>query len=248
MKLSLFLLVVCILFPGCKESAIDHPEFERYFRQYNVEGSFLLYDLRNDSYTYYNLERCKKPFIPASTFKIFNSLVALETGVIKDETVVLPWNGVHRATAAWNQDQDMTAAIKNSTVWFYEELARRIGEKNMQRSISLVRYGNMNIAGGIDMFWLTGKLRISQMEQIQFLKRLYTEELPFSPRTMQIVKKILIQEETPLYTPSCSPQPVLALSVLFFATNIESENPDESLFPGARIAITRQILQDLQLL
>jgi len=170
MKLSLFLLLACGLFSGCTESAIDHPEFERYFRQYNVGGSFLLYDLRNESHTYYNLERCKKQFIPASTFKIFNSLVALETGVVKDETVVLPWDGVHRATASWNQDQDMAAAIKNSTVWFYQELARRIGEKNMQRYISLVHYGNMNIAGGIDMFWLTGKLRVSQMEQIQFLR------------------------------------------------------------------------------
>jgi len=248
---------------SCNDSTLDHPEFERYFRQYNVKGSFILYDLQHDAYTYYDLERCKERFIPASTFKIFNSLVALETKAVQDENIVLPWDGVRRAVPTWNQDQDMKAAIKNSTVWFYQELARRIGKDTMQQYINLVQYGNKNIGGGIDMFWLTGQLRISQMEQIQFLVHLHKEDLPFSRHTMETVKRILIQEETPTYTfrakTGWGEQDGKNIgwyvgyieregNVFFFATNIESENSDESLFPGARIAISRQILQDLALL
>ena len=263
MKALLRLVCMSTIVLSCNESTLDHPEFERYFRQYSVEGSFVLYDLQNDAYTYYNLERCKEQFIPASTFKILNSLVALETGVVQDENTVLPWDGVRRAPAAWNQDQDMKAAIKNSTVWFYQELARRIGTKRMQQYVSQARYGNMNIAGGIDMFWLTGQLRISQMEQVQFLVRLYKEDLPFTRHNMEMVKKILVQEETPVYTlrakTGWGEQDGKNIgwyvgyieregNAYFFATNIESENPDESLFPGARTAISRQILQNLGLL
>lgn len=258
---SLFRLVCALmLVPGCTDSVREQPEFERYFREHHVEGSFLLYDLQNDAYTCYNPDRCKEGFTPASTFKIFNSLVALETGAVKDENEIISWDSVRRAVPAWNQDQDMKAAIRNSTVWFYQVLARRIGETTMRDFITRVRYGNMNIDGGIDRFWLTGDLRISPMEQIQFLRRLHAEDLPFSSRTIRIVKRILIQEETPVYTlrakTGWGTQNGKDIgwyvgyieregNTFFFATNIESESADETAFPAARTAITREILKRL---
>src|SRR5690606_21044420 len=134
-------------------------------------------------------------FIPASTFKIFNSLVALEAGAVASEEEVLEWDGVERGWDAWDQDHSMRSAIRVSAVWFYQELARRIGETRMQQYLREVRYGNQTMDGAIDDFWLSGGLRITPLEQVDFLVRLARNDLPFSDRTMAILRDILILEE-----------------------------------------------------
>ena len=98
--------------------------FKKYYDDYGVEGCFLLYDLNDNILISYNPERCSERFIPASTFKIFNSLVALETGIVEDEKVIIKWDSVKRFYDKWNQDLDMRKAFKFSAVWFYQELAR----------------------------------------------------------------------------------------------------------------------------
>jgi beta-lactamase class D len=173
------------------------PELEKYFQGAN--GAFVLYDLNNNRYIRYNPERCAQGFIPASTFKIINSLIGLETGVIPDENYVIKWNGTPYEVPAWNQDHTLKSAIKNSVVWYYQELARRGGKEKMQQYVDAVGYGNKDISGKIDTFWLEGGLRISADEQVEFLKRLYQDKLPFSPRSMKIVKEILVLEKTESY-------------------------------------------------
>lgn len=177
----------------------ERPDFAKYFQQAGVKGTFLLYDLNKNQYLVYNSNRANTRYVPASTFKIFNSLVALETGVAKDENDVIKWDGVIRAIPQWNQNHTMKTAIKVSAVWFYQELARRIGEKRMQNYINLANYGNRDISGGIDKFWLQGDLRISPKEQIDFLVKLHNNKLPFSTRAIAIVKNILIAEQTEDY-------------------------------------------------
>lgn len=177
----------------------EHAEFGTFFADAGVEGSFTLYDARNNRYLLWNPERSATAFIPASTFKIFNSLVALETGVIKDENEEIEWDGVERQIPAWNRTHTLRSAIQHSVVWFYQELARRIGQERMQAWIDSVGYGNQDISGGIDRFWLDGGLRISPEEQIAFLIRLKNNDLPFSQRTMDIVKDIMILERTEDY-------------------------------------------------
>jgi beta-lactamase class D len=95
---------------------------------------------------------------------------------------------------------DMKSAMKVSCVPYYQELARRVGDARMQEMVILLNYGNKDISGGIDEFWLTGSLSISQVEQIDFLRRLCGSELPVSLRSMEITKKIMLQEETPEFT------------------------------------------------
>ena len=153
-------------------SSLSVVDLGTYFAKYHVQGSFLLFNSKEDSYVAYDTARCRQRFIPASTFKIFNSLVALETGVIPDEHYVMKWDSTVRRVPAWNKDQDMAEAIRNSTVWYYQEIARRVGQQRMQRYIDLEHYGNMDISGGIDQFWLRGGLRISQFEQIDLLRNL----------------------------------------------------------------------------
>jgi beta-lactamase class D len=131
---------------------------------------------------------------PCSTFKIPNSLIGLETGVIPDASFVLPWDGVHRSRDEWNRDHDLRSAMKESVVWYYQELARRVGPERMQKWVSAFHYGNEDLSGGIDRFWLGSSLRVSPDEQVDFLGRLHAGELPVSPRSIAIVKEILLQD------------------------------------------------------
>ena len=156
------------------------PELEVFFGGF--KGAFVLYDLNSNQYTRYNPERCAEPFIPASTFKIMNSLIGLDTGVIPDENYVIKWDGTQNVIPSWNQDHTLKTAIQNSVVWYYQELARRVGKEKMQYYVDAAHYGNQNISGQIDTFWLEGGLRISADEQVEFLKRLYKGDLPFSQR------------------------------------------------------------------
>jgi beta-lactamase class D len=238
----------------------ERPDFGKYFQQAGVKGTFLLYDLKQDRYLVYNPQRANTSFIPASTFKIFNSLVALETGVIKDENEVIKWDGVKRKFPEWNKDQTMRSAIAGSVIWFYQELARRIGQEQMQHYINLANYGNRDISGGIDQFWLTGGLRISPKQQIDLLVKLYQNQLPFSQQTMAIVKDIIINEKTNDYTLrgktgwgwEFTPQVGWYVGYLergdrvyFFALNVDINKPEDI---KARIAITKSILRSMGLL
>jgi beta-lactamase class D len=191
--------LVCSQASAARRNWREMPRWKTYFTAAEVDGTFLLYDLKADEYSAYNSARARTQFIPASTFKIFNSLVALELGTIRDAEEILSWDKVSRDSPAWNHDQNMREAIANSTVWFYQELARRAGEKRMQRFINQVGYGNKNISGGVDRFWLDGRLRISAEEQVKLLEKLYRNELPFSQRSIDITKDILINEKTDNY-------------------------------------------------
>ena len=195
-----FLIAIILVLSGCRNeetsSIVLRADFRPLFEAHQVEGSILIYDLREDTFTGYNAERFETAYVPASTYKIFNSLVALETGVLADENEVIPWDGKERAWDMWNQDHTLRSALKYSAVWFYQEVARRVGEERMQHYVDAAGYGNQDISGGIDMFWLGGGLRITSAQQIDILRRLYHDELSFSQRTMDIVKDIIVLEET----------------------------------------------------
>ena len=178
-----------------KSRWIEKPQWQRHFQEAKVNGSFLLLDWKNNRYLVFNRKRANTRYLPASTFKILNSLVALETQAVRDENEILRWDGVDKGLAAWNRDHSMKSAIQSSAVWFYQEMARRIGQNRMQRFVRAARYGNQNIGGGIDRFWLDGGLRISSQEQIRFLVKLHENKLPFSRRSHDIVKSILVQPD-----------------------------------------------------
>jgi beta-lactamase class D len=130
--------------------------------------------------------------LPASTFKIPNSLIALETGVVEDpDKDVFKWDGVTRSIEAWNKDHTLRSAIAASAVPVYQEIARRIGQERMQKYVDLFEYGNRDIGGGIDQFWLTGNLRIDPMQQVDFVDRLRRGVLPVSKRSQDLVRDIL---------------------------------------------------------
>ncbi len=231
------------------------PELGEYFQGFT--GAFVLYDLSGNRTIRYNPERCAARFLPASTFKIMNSLIGLETGVIPDEAYVIKWDGTKYGVPAWNQDHTLETAIRNSVVWYYQELARRVGKERMQHYVDVTGYGNRDISGQIDTFWLEGGIRISAEEQVGFLKRLYESDLPFSQRSMDIVKDILVLEKTASYQLSGKTGSVQRVSphvgwfvgyleagdkVYIFAANVGDGDGNKAQ------EITRNILQGLGLL
>jgi beta-lactamase class D len=140
-----------------------------------------------------------RPYSPASTFKIMNSLVALETNIAPDENMMIQWDGITRWKSDWNKDMDMREAFKVSSVPYYQELARRIGEVEMQKWLDTVKYGNRRIGPKIDEFWLNDTLKISADEQVGLMKKLYFDKLPFSQRALRIVRSLMLQEDTDEY-------------------------------------------------
>jgi beta-lactamase class D len=173
-------------------------DLSHHFRALGAEGTFVLHDLAADRVVVYKPKRARQGFLPASTFKILNSLIALETGALRDEHEVIAWDGVDRGDW-WNGDQAMTRAFQRSTVWFYQEVARRIGEARMREWVRRVGYGNADIGGGIDRFWLEGDLRISAEGQVDLLRRLHSDSLPFSERSQEIVRRVMLMEEAEGY-------------------------------------------------
>jgi len=196
--------------------------------------------------------------IPASTFKVLNSLIALETGVIDDDTTIIKWDSVDRLYAAWNVDHTLRTAIKYSAVWFYQELARRIGSDKMEYFVELVNYGNNDVSGPIDSFWLKGPLMISPKEQVDFLVELYHGDLPFSEWVIETVKDIMVLERSEDYILRGKTGWAMNSgntgwfvgyieregNVYFFANCIQADNAG-ARFPEARVVIAKKILGEL---
>ncbi len=200
MRILYGLLIISSLFYSCSINNLNiDDDLKTYFDKYKVTGSFALFDNAQGHFTIYDSANYRKRFTPASTFKIVNSLIGLETGRITDENMVIPWDGVTRSFPDWNQDLTMTKAFEYSCVPYYQEVARRIGRDTMQFWLDTLAYGNKNCSGSIDSFWLNNNLQISPDEQLGLVKKLYFEQLPFQKRTQQIVKKVMLRESTELY-------------------------------------------------
>lgn len=269
MRKTILAIFVSILLYGCSgTSVVPEPtpevraDLAKYFNAYHVEGAFVLYDLNANHTIRYNPQRCAEQFLPASTYKIVNALIALETGIAPDANYVIKWNGQQYPVTEWNHDQTLRSAMQYSVVWYFQELARREGQETIQKYIDKIGYGNRSIGGSANAFWLDGNLRISADEQINLLVRLYKDDLPFSRRNVEIVKGILVREKNDAYTlrakPGSTTQNDIAFGwyigyiekdsdVYFFATNISSPTSNPQ-FSEAREAITRNILKELGIL
>jgi beta-lactamase class D len=164
----------------------------KHFADAGTEGTFVGYKVDDYLVIASDAERSGQAKLPASTFKIPNSLIALETGVVEDpDKDVFKWDGVKRSIEAWNKDHTLRSAIAVSAVPVYQEIARRVGEGRMQKYVDLFEYGNRNIGGGIDQFWLTGDLRIDPVQQVDFVDRLRRGVLRISKRSQDLVRDIL---------------------------------------------------------
>jgi beta-lactamase class D len=172
-----------------------HKKLAEIFVNADATGTFVLFDLTANRFTYHDKHRAETRFIPASTFKIPNSLIGLSTGAVSSVDEVLPYGGEPQSFKSWEQDMGLREAIKISNVPVYRELARRIGLERMQENISRIDYGNNEIGAVVDLFWLNGPLKISAVEQSRFLARLAKGELNFPAETQQAVRDIITLDQ-----------------------------------------------------
>lgn len=235
----------------------------------DVEGSITLYHLESETWQYSDSLDAMKETLPASTFKIANSAIALETDAISNEHEILKWNGRENTffgsrIEAWNEDINMKKAFETSAVWFYVELAKRIGREIYREYLNEISYGNNDLTEPGDDFWNFGKFGVSPVNQIQLLINLHRKELPFSDSTIQIVREMMLLESTDLYDlfgktgwTKTNKEDIgwwigfveKERDTWFFATRITkslaTDNPD---FSACRMTITRSVLNDAGIL
>lgn len=156
-------------------------------------GTFVLYDEGADRYTVVNKAQSEIRRTPCSTFKIFHALIGLDVGVLDrdDAKTLMRWDGKPSSVEAWNRDQTLASAMRNSVVWYFRRVATGIGERRMQLALDRIGYGNRDISGGLSRFWLQSSLKISPREQVDLLHSLYTGSLPFAAGDVDIIKRNL---------------------------------------------------------
>ena len=164
-----------------------------------AEGTMVLQNLKNDKVFIYDKQRSKVRYTPESTFKVANALIGLQTKAVSDEYEVKRWDGLIREFEDWNRDHTLASAMRHSVIWYYQAMARDIGAEDMQQYVNRIDYGNHDISGGIDQFWLDSSIRISAREQVQFIENLVEEKLPIEKQHMRTVKRIMINEEADSY-------------------------------------------------
>lgn len=191
-KLFLIISIVCSLYA-------EDTYLTKLFESEKIKGTMVIESLDAQEQYVHNDERAKLPLLPASTFKIPNTLIALEEGVVNASSIIV-WDKVERSMRAWNQDQNLRSAFKSSCVWCYQYFARNIGLDKYNDYLKKLHYGNEKTGFDVERFWLDGSLRISAYEQISFLKRLYRNELPFKPEHIALLKSIMIDEQKNDYT------------------------------------------------
>ena len=243
----------------------ENAKFQTILDSADLRGTIVIFNPQENTYTSNNYHWADSGFLPASTFKIPNTLIALETGVLRDENTVLKWNGEQHWNENWNKDLTLKEAFHASCVPCYQEIARKIGVERMNKYLKSFDYPEMFVdSSNIDMFWLNGKGRITPMEQITFLKTFNEGGLPMKAETYTKAKKIFIREENKNYTLSgktgwSSGENIengwfvgfveTKENVYYFATNVEPKgNRPENEYYGARIEVTIAALQALSII
>lgn len=197
MKRLLILTAILCTIQAHASEWIKSSEIEELFKAAHAQGTFVLYDVEADQFVGYDRIRAETRFVPASTYKIPNTLIGLSVGAVDNVDEVLPYGGHHQPFKAWEKDMGLRDAIAISNVPIYQELARRIGPERMREGVSKIGYGNQDIGPNtsIGTFWLVGPLKISALEQTKFLAKLAKETLPFSQDQQKKVREIITLEQ-----------------------------------------------------
>ena len=191
---------VAIFISSCTyNKAKINNDLKKYFDSVNVEGSFSFMNNQSGEITLYNMTLDTQRVLPASSFEIINTLIGVQTGRITDEKTVIPWNGKTSTHPEWDKDLTLKEAFQASAVPYFQEIARRIGHDTMKLWVDSLQYGNKDISGPVDSFWLNNHLKISPDEQLGLMFRLYFDKLPFQKYAQEIVRKLMLEEDNTLF-------------------------------------------------
>lgn len=248
---------------------IVRQDFKAYFDNCNVDGSVVIFDHSKQQWVISDTVSIRQETLPASTFKVINLLIALETKVISDENEIVKWVGSTDTVKYGYRPEiyrDMTVkeAFEISAGWVFVELAKKIGKENYKKYLRICQYGNLDLSQTDADFWNFGAFAISPVNQVAFLKKFYEGKLPFSARNIDIVKSVLVSEQHEDYT-------IYAKTgwtreggintgwwvgfverngaVYFFATCLlQDRKYNSDSFGSCRKEITKAVLKDLNIL
>jgi beta-lactamase class D len=266
MRKSVIILITLIL---GNQLVYSQNDISKPFKECGIKGSITIYNYNTKEWISSDTADSQYPTLPASTFKILNTLIALETGVIPDENEIIKWPGCTDTVKYGYRpeiyhDMSIKEAFKYSAGWVFVELAKRIGKDKYLKYLNECNYGNKDISVNDDDFWNFGNLAISPRNQIEILIGVYEETLPFKKQYFSILKNMMIDEQTDRY--------ILRAktgwtrdggkdigwwvgyverddNVYFFATRLMKErkvlNPD---FGNCRKKITKSILKQMRII
>lgn len=193
------LLLNCVGNPKKPEN--QHTE-RTYFE--GQKGCFLLYNMKTKKFeTVIGEETCRERFVACSTFKVPLAVMAFDSGVLKDENQVLKWDGVKGFLESHNHDHNAKTWMRDSVVWFSQRITPQLGKEKIEKYLHSFHYGNEDFSGGITQAWLVNPsdkdpaIKISAYEQVEFMKNLWTDQLPVSKRATRITREITYLETSP---------------------------------------------------
>ena len=260
MKFKLILLISII------SNSTLAQNLNNYFSEANVKGSISIFDLGKDKWIHSDYTLAKEGTLPASTFKIINTLIGLEEGIINGKNDTMKWDGEPKLfknfeVPNWNKDNDLEMAFKNSTIWYFEEISKRLKKRKYRKYLRRNKYSNRKNRNGNGYdFWNYGELEVTPIEQLKLLFKLYQNELNFDIKHQELVKELMIEKQNTNFilrskTGWCYDKIDIGWyigyieikdNVIFFATRIEKELSEELKgFSKSRKSITRDIIYDL---
>lgn len=264
MRFLIAMMASVVLFTACTSNNVrEDKALKKFFEQEGVTGNFGMFDNGHGQFTIYDLAAFSdSTYLPASTFKIVNSLIGLETGVLKNDSAVIEWNGLPSSRPQCDTNLIMREAFRRSCVPWYRELARRIGKPTMQRYLDTLGYagkkGRFVLQNNLDTFWLSNEAKVTGDEQLGLVKKLYFDKLPFQKRAQSLVKKMMLWENNANYqlsykTGMGNTQQGTTIGWVigwieenqhpyFFSLLVESRNPSTDI-PAVRMNILKNILK-----
>ncbi|MEP7051673.1 MAG: penicillin-binding transpeptidase domain-containing protein, partial [Pseudomonadota bacterium] len=240
------------------------PSAVRLFADEQISGAMAMFDTKSNQLSCSDPDKCGVGYIPASTFKIANTIIGLEAGIVSDAESPLPWDGKEYQNPDWNRDHTLRTAVQVSCVPCFQGIARKVGAAQMQDWVKRLDYGNHDTSGAVDFFWLGGNLRISPFQQLDFLRRLDAGKLPIQEHTLDVVRDVMtldvgldyvLRGKTGLAGPPEQPSEVgwfvgfveLGERRVFFATVIDGHAANVDVKPVRR-RVTERVLRELGVL
>jgi len=193
------IITFIILFHGLPVFAEDRA-LAMLFTNQSIEGTIVISSLNTGQTFIHNDSRANQRYSTASTFKILNTLIALEEKIISGKEDTFKWDGQIYSIPSWNQDQTLESAFKVSCVWCFQALARQVGSLKYINYIKESNYGELTKPFKETTFWLDGSLQISAIEQVEFLKKVCQRSLPFNSASYETLREIMLIEKTSAYS------------------------------------------------
>lgn len=171
-----------------------------------INGCTVLFDPQNNQYSFYNQELCEQEVSPYSTFKIISTLAGLQNEVITNKASTMNYNGTQYAIPEWNGDLTLETAFQTSCIWYFRQIIDAVGADEIAKELNALLYGNCDISEWngsgenpleeLNGFWLNSSLKISPLNQVQVLSKIFDQDSKYSEKNIAILKNIMLVNET----------------------------------------------------